>query len=192
MQNILSTSIMSFCLFACSIFGYSGVEIAPYKIITENNKYQVRHYDNLTLVSTSMPESGDEGAAFGKLFDYISGDNKQKQDIAMTAPVFIDKSRKESNYMAFVLPTKYNAKTAPLPTDKNVKLEQVSNYTVAVITFSGSLDKANIDKHKKLLQDWVKINGYTVVGNAKVAGYNPPFTIPAFRRNEVLLPIKLK
>ena len=42
-----------------------------------------------------------------------------------------------------------------------------------------------------MLEAWIQGNGYKITGAYKVAGYNPPFTIPALRRNEVLIPVEI-
>ncbi len=64
------------------------------------------------------------------------------------------------------------------------------DYTAALITFNGVLERENIDKQKALLETWIEGEGYQISGAHKAAGYNPPFTIPALRRNEVLIPVE--
>jgi len=55
------------------------------------------------------------------------------------------------------------------------------------VRFSGRLTEANVEKRRNQLQDWVIENKFKATGSMKTAGYNSPFTLPAFRRNEVLL-----
>ena len=196
-------------LSGCSVFGKSGVEIAPYRVIKSDNqqKIELRHYERLVLVSAPMRGGMDEGknGAFYKLFDYISGKNTERSKIAMTAPVFLDNTGveipmtapvfmediAEQSTMSFVLPASFTLDTAPLPQDPDVKLHEMSDYTAAVITFSGVLERDSIDKHRMLLETWIESKGYKITGPYKAAGYNPPFTIPALRRNEVLIPINM-
>lgn len=177
----------------CSVFGNSGVEIAPYKILKKEGAFELRYYDRMVLVTASMPEGMDnQRGSFYKLFDYISGENSQAKEIPMTAPVFMDQANKQIETMSFVLPNDYTMDMAPDPQDKTVKLEEVTNYTVAAITFSGLLKQENITKHQLLLEQWIERNGLEKTGSIKAAGYNPPFTIPAMRRNEVLISVKDK
>lgn len=183
---LISTIIIS----GCSVFGDSGVEIAPYTVIEKEDDFELRHYDRLVLVTTSMSGLDDQKSPFYKLFDYISGDNNQAQEIAMTAPVFMDQDSGSSETMSFVLPESFSYNDAPRPQDPSVKLEELRDYTVATITFNGRLVQQNIKEHQELLENWIKQKQYSVTGSAKAAGYNPPFTIPAFRRNEVLIPVE--
>jgi len=174
----------------CSVFGHSDVEIAPYEILKKDNNFELRHYDRLVLVSTPMSGLNERRSPFSRLFNYISGENTADQSIAMTAPVFMDQESDNSEAMSFVLPQQFSYQDAPQPQDPLVTLEELSNYTVATVTFNGRLSQDNIEKHKALLQKWITQNNYVVTGMAKAAGYNPPFTIPAMRRNEVLIPVE--
>ena len=70
----------------------------------------------------------------------------------MTAPVFMDQVNSSSESMSFVLPKDFTLETAPLPQDPTVKLEEITNFTVAVITFNGFLKADNINEHKAILE----------------------------------------
>ncbi len=211
MKNILkalvifmSTSFIS----ACSVFGNSGVDIAPYKLLEQDGAIEIRHYERLVLVTTDMTGGMDEGQneAFQRLFKYISGENEpnreiamtapvimQNQDagqnIAMTAPVFVGNEGKNQT-MSFVLPAQYNFETAPRPLNPLVHLKNITDYTVAAIRFSGFLNEKNIQNNRNLLKDWLEQSPYQETGPYQAAGYNPPWTIPFFRRNEVLIPVE--
>jgi hypothetical protein len=175
----------------CAVLGESNVEIAPYTVLHEENNFQLRHYERLVLVTTSMQHGMEEQRSpFYKLFNYISGNNDAEQDIPMTSPVFMDKDGDATTAMSFVLPIDMLLENAPRPQDPSVKLEELIDYTVATITFSGLLREENINKHQALLNTWINTQGYTITGPIKAAGYNPPFTIPALRRNEILIPVK--
>jgi len=189
----LSFLYLYLCIMAlsgCSMFGHSGVEIAPYEVLEKEDALELRHYERLVLVTTAMPTGmHDQRDPFYKLFDYISGKNESTKEIPMTAPVFLDQADEMTEFMSFVLPENFSIETAPLPKDPAVKLEEIVNYTVAAITFSGSFNQDNINSHKIILEEWIVRKGFEQRGPAKAAGYNPPFTIPALRRNEVLMPV---
>jgi hypothetical protein len=177
-------------LSGCSVFGHSGVEIAPYEVLEKEDALELRHYERLVLVTTAMPTGMNEQSdPFYKLFDYISGKNESTKEIPMTAPVFLDQTDETTESMSFVLPESFSIETAPIPKDPAVKLEEIVDYTVAAITFSGSLNQDTINTHKIILEEWIARKGFEKRGAAKAAGYNPPFTIPALRRNELLIPV---
>lgn len=188
---ILLICLSLISLSGCSVFGKSGVEIAPYTILEKEDNLELRHYDRLVLVTTAMPDGMDsQNSPFYKLFDYISGKNEGTKEIPMTAPVFMDQADKSTESMSFVLPKDFTIETAPVPQDPTVKLEEITDYTVASITFNGLLKQNNIEKHKAILEGWITRKGFKKTGAVKAAGYNAPFTIPAMRRNEVLIPVE--
>lgn len=187
---ILCMTILS--LTACSVVGKSNVEIAPYTVIEKEDNFELRHYDRLVLVTTSMPTGLEEqNSPFYKLFNYISGENDDAKEISMTAPVFMDQADKSTESMSFVLPESFTMETAPKPQNPDVKLEEITDFTAATITFSGLLKQENIDKHRAALEEWiVKKQLNKIDDQVKAAGYNPPFTIPAMRRNEILIQVQ--
>jgi len=208
-MNKFLLGLVSFSLAGCCVVGENNVETAPYTKITDSQETQieVREYPDMILASTSM-RGGDRDGAFKRLFGYISGENVNAEDIdmtapvimddaksveiAMTAPVFMDAEKQAEPMMSFVLPEDFTAETAPIPTNSNVMVHKVTDYTVAAITFSGKLSDDNINEHRDILEQWIVDNNYVVVGPVKTAGYDAPFTLPNLRRNEVLIPVEKK
>ena len=189
---LLLLSLPTMTLSGCSVFGHSGVQVAPYEVLEKESALELRHYARLVLVTTGMPNGMNEQRdPFSKLFDYISGENGSTKEIPMTAPVLLEQTNAGTESMAFVLPENFSINTAPLPKDPTVQLEEIVNYTVAAITFSGSLNQDTINSHKIILEEWIARKGFQKKGEAKAAGYNPPFTIPALRKNEILIPVTI-
>jgi hypothetical protein len=166
------------------------VDIAPYEVLEKDDGIEVRHYERLVLVTTAMPSGMEEQRdPFHKLFDYISGKNELTKEIPMTAPVFVEQADNTSESMSFVLPENYSRETAPAPKDPAVQVEELVDYPVASITFNGAFEQDSINTHKNVLEKWVASRGFKQKGAVKAAGYNPPWTIPALRKNEVWIPI---
>jgi len=57
-----------------------------------------------------------------------------------------------------------------------------------VVRYSGSMEKRASTEEARL-RDWLALKGLRPTGLAEVAGYNPPWTLPPYRRNEVLIPV---
>ena len=204
----LFTLFNGIALLLCSLAGRADVEIAAYDVLYKGDKdnIELRNYPQLVLVSTAMGEG--RNSAFYRLFRYISGENTRRAEIAMTAPVFMGNTPAGSGEkvamtapvlmagtgsdraMSFVLPASYTEDTAPLPNDSSVTLHAVKDYTVAAIRFSGFLNRRSVDKHKAILERWISKQGYRIIGEHLSAGYNPPYTVPFLRRNEVLIPVQ--
>merc|ERR1712100_240948 len=92
--------------------------------------------------------------------------------------------------MSFLLPAKYTTvESAPKPTDPNVTLQQLPERIHAVRTFSWNFTRERCEEElKKLVSDIQSDGKYVIVGNAEdlySAGYNPPFTLPWMKTNEV-------
>jgi len=193
---------------ACSLFGKQGVPIASYSLIRQEGAFELRDYPTLIVAKTTV--RGDYDAmgdvAFRRLFKYISGDNVAQKKIAMTAPVLekevatsekiamtapvLMREQEESWMMAFVLPASYSLTNAPQPTDTTVTLDSIAPQKRAVVTFSGFLNADKIAEQTTLLQGWLAQNKLTANGIPLVAGYDPPWTLPMWRRNEVQIPVQ--
>ena len=184
---------------ACSVVGGKAAPEPAFQVVTAAEPFEVREYPSLVLIKTSMDDGSND--AFGRLFDYISGNNGGDRKIAMTAPVLqSDKGlqismtapvlRSDDRQMAFILTEEFTAETAPLPNDPLVQLDVVPARKVAVISFSGRSNDSLYAEYLQKLWDWIATQGLTPTGPPELAQYNPPWTIPALRRNEVLIPIE--
>ena len=183
--------ICSLALSGCSVFGDVSVDITPYETVEKSNPFEVRKYERLVFANTPMSEGLDSAyGPFRKLFDYISGNNKNTEKIAMTAPVFLNQLEQITETMSFVLPANFSLAITPLPKDTAVTLSELRNVKFAVISFSGFLNQSSISTHRAKLQEWIVGRGFKIIGEPKAAGYNPPFTLPFLRRNEILIPIE--
>jgi len=174
---------------ALSIWGCktsrSGYESAPYSAVLSDGKYELRDYSELTIVETPMPqEGGGENSGFGKLFRYITGNNKSQESIAMTTPVFISR---DLHTMAFVLPAKSSADHAPAPLDSSLNIKKIPAGRFAVLRFSGSRSAAKEAECLVLLKSWIDAKGLTAVDPPAYGFFDPPWTPSFLRRNEVML-----
>jgi hypothetical protein len=209
-MKALSLVITSIFMAGCSVVGQSNVESAPYTLLKadEEKNIEIRNYDAMILVSTSMNDGGDN-SAFRKLFKYITGANEGSREIAMTAPVIMDKDsdsqsgaeiamtapvfmneNADTPMMSFVMPKDFTMETTPKPTNPDVIVTEIKDHKVAAIKFSGTLRDGNVEKHTKLLQEWMVENNYIASGKPVKAGYNGPLTLPMMRHNEVLIEIQ--
>ena len=199
-------AVMTLTLTAgCSVFGGKAAEEVPYEIVREDGAFEIRDYPTVPVARVTLPGqySNSSSKAFELLFDYISGANAGDRDISMTAPVFMQgrelsmtapvfgETGPEGFTMEFALPPPLTADDAPVPTDPMVNIAERPPVRMAVLRFSGLLRPDSIAEQSKSLLTRIADEGLTPAGSVQSAGYNPPWTIPAFRRNEVLVPIRL-
>lgn len=183
-----------------SILGVFGIRAAleqpRYRVVsTLADHVEIRSYGPLVAVETQV--EGDENDAFSRLFRYITGANARDTTIKMTAPVAQSGGGRfggaaapgATQTMQFLLPARLAA-DPPAPTDPRVHVVTVPARTLAVIRFSGSFGRRNLDTHLQELRDVLARNGRTAEGAPIFLGYDPPFTLPFLRRNEVALQIE--
>ncbi len=182
-----------------------AVEEAVYQTIKTAGIFEVREYAPHVLaevaVDSDLESAGNK--AFRRLFKYISGENRSRTSIAMTAPVS-QESKGETIAMtapvsqqplagkwavSFMMPSSYTLETLPIPDDSGITLRHVPAHRVAAVKYSGFWSEKNYLRYLQELENWIKINNFTVVGAPVWARYNPPFTIWFLRRNEILIPI---
>ena len=186
------------------------VEKTPYDVVRKTKRFELRDYPTYivaeTVVDGTLEDAGNK--AFNRLFGYISGENIAQTKIAMTAPVMakkknmpegekitmtspvIGEKRDVGWRYAFVLPAGYTLESAPVPSDPLVKLSVMPRKKVAVIRYSGSRGEKSIRQKSDELANWIQSRGLELKSNPRSAGYDPPWTLPFLRRNEVMIDVK--
>ena len=151
----------------------------------EAEQIEIRAYAPRVMAVTGMNEDSDSG--FRVLAGYIFGGNAEEQKIAMTAPV--QQSMAGEKEMAFMIPAEYALEDLPEPEDQRVSFREAPAYTAAVIQFSGwaSADKA--DENWQQLRQFLIAEGIDITGEPTLNQYNPPWTLPFMRRNEIIVPV---
>ena len=161
-------------------------EEANYEVVKENQEYEIRKYSDRLVIETNSIE----GNGFRKLFNYISGNNEESQEIKMTVPV-TQEIKNGSMTMQFYLPLKFNKDNAPKPSNSDIKILNIEGGYYAVIKYSGRSSDKNFLKNKNILEKQLKQDNITIISPPIRASYNSPFTLPMLKRNEVMYKINL-
>ena len=111
------------------------------------------------------------------------------EKIAMTVPVETKAQVSGPYAMRFFLPADYTLETAPQPTNPDVRIFEVPERTVAVLRFSGSRGSDNVARHMSELDTVLNGSAWRAAGEPFGMFYDPPWTIPFLRRNEVAVPV---
>ena len=190
--------------------GAMATEEPTYDIIEQSGSFELRRYDPMivaeTLVSGSMKDASSSG--FRRIADYIFGNNTVRNggngEIAMTAPVTLTAQSEKISMTApvgmqrsagqwrvhFVMPGKYTLDTLPVPNNPAVKLREIPATHYAVLRFSGFAGETKVAAKVAELREWLAERGIEPLGNPELARYNPPWTLPFLRRNEVMIPYR--
>lgn len=126
------------------------------------------------------------------------------QKIAMTAPVMVTPAQATTGSDApqpmqgakrwrvhFVMPSAYTLASLPQPNNPAVQLRQVASKTWAVISYAGFNTEAGTQKRTDELLAWLAAQKIKPLGTPQLARYNPPWTLPMLRRNEVMVEVAL-
>ena len=216
---ILLAITLAFILSACTLLGGKAAEEPAYRVTLKEGSIEVREYEAYAIARTTVTASYREATrtGFRRLFGYITGANLTTADIDMTAPVLITPrseaiemtapvliepqagSEKESSLagegidawsIAFVLPQGYTKASAPQPQDERITVTDIDAHRIACIVFRGRLNDSSAEASRKELAEWLEARGLEHAGDWQIAGYNPPWTLPALRRNEVLVSLR--
>jgi SOUL heme-binding protein len=106
----------------------------------------------------------------------------------MTAPV-TQQGDAENWQVRFVMPARYTTDTLPKPIDPAVNLKHIEAKRFAAIRFSGSARDAGLRRYAERLEAFIRDNGLRPLSAPGYAFYNPPWTLPFLRRNEILIEI---
>jgi len=187
-------------LLACGAIKAQATEEAKYNLVLQEGDFEVRDYAPSVQAEVSVEGLREEAGnkAFQALFQYISGANRSRQKIAMTAPV--GQSEKIAMtapvgltagsagwVVSFMLPSEFGPDTAPEPTNAKVSLRALPARRVASVRYAGGDDEATYQKHFEALEAWILKRQFKTTGEWVWARYNAPFTPPFWRRNEILM-----
>ena len=151
----------------------------------EAEQIEIRAYAPRVMAVTGMDEDTDGG--FRVLAGYIFGGNAEEEKIAMTAPV--QQSMAGEKEMAFMMPAEYALEDLPAPEDQRVSFREAPAYTAAVIQFSGWASAEKADEKWQQLRGFLIAEGIDITGEPTLNQYNPPWTLPFMRRNEIIVPV---
>ena len=182
----------------------SNVQQAKYDVIETHGAIELRDYAPMIVAEVSVP--GDREKAIGDGFrliaDYIFGNNISSQEVAMTAPVIQQPGEKIAMtapviqqgdeglwVVRFVMPSAYTMQTLPKPNNSEVILKEIAGKRFAVIRFSGLARANSLAAHTKELEAFILENNLQTVSEPTYAFFNPPWTLPFLRRNEVMIEI---
>ena len=176
-----------------------------YSVVSKNSEYEIRAYEPYVIAET--PRTSQQGSSgFGELFRYISGSNTGQSKLAMTAPVLkssaaagqqlamtapvLIKSEPAGATISFVMPPGSRLAELPRPMSSKITLREIPGHRAAVVRFSGSAGSDAVRRRTGRLLGALERDGVLILSAPTTALYNPPWTPPFMRRNEIQVGIK--
>ncbi len=185
-----------------------ATETPKYTVISQDGDFEIRQYEPRIIAEVTVTGDLDtaSGEGFRTLAGFIFGNNhpanqpevtvsaESNQKIAMTAPVTIEPAKLETTFtqsrqwrVEFTMPSQYNLNTLPIPNNSAIKIKEVPRKTYAVVRYSGLNTEHRINEETQRLFAWIDSHNLVATGTPELARYNPPWTLPMFRRNEILI-----
>ena len=179
------------------------VEEPAYTVEARDGDFEVRRYAPRVVAETEVTGTRDiaSNEGFRRIAAYIFGGNHRRERVAMTAPVsqrsagetiamtapVSQRSDGERWTVAFTMPSAHTLRTLPTPDDARVALRLVPEQRVAVLRFAYRTDDTAVRARTDALLRWAAARGQRTHGDAELNRYDPPWTPPFMRRNEVWL-----
>ena len=190
-----------------------ATEEPKFTVIEKSEPFELRTYTPQLVAEVKVEGDLDTASSqgFRLIAAFIFGQNQVSEKISMTAPVAIETARSTKIAMtvpvgieagkdswkgvnqwvfSFVMPSEYTMATLPKPLNPLVTIRELPAQKRAAITFSGFYNEAKVLEKTKTLEEWIKSKQWQAIGNPQFARYNPPWSIPFMRRNEILITVR--
>ena len=190
-----------------------ATEEPKFTVIEKSEPFELRTYAPQLVAEVKVEGDLDVASSqgFRLIAAFIFGQNQVSEKISMTAPVAIEtaqstkiamtvpvgiEAKKDSGkdvnqwVFSFVMPSEYTMATLPKPLNPLVTIRELPAQKRAAITFSGFYNEAKVLEKTKALEEWIKSKQWQVIGSPQFARYNPPWSIPFMRRNEILITVR--
>jgi len=190
-----------------------ATEEPKFSIIEKSEPFELRAYAPQLIAEVKVEGDLDTASSqgFRLIAAFIFGQNQVSEKISMTAPVAIETAQRTKIVMtvpvgieaskesatgvnqwlfSFVMPSEYTMATLPKPLNPMVTIRELPAQKRAAIIFSGFNNEAKVLEKTKALEEWIKSKQLQAIGNPQFARYNPPWSIPFMRRNEILITVR--
>ncbi len=187
-----------------------STEEPKFKLLEKDQSFELRAYEPKIIAEVEV--DGDMNEASGKGFrliaDFIFGNNTaqtgKSEKISMTAPVAVKPTSEKISMTApvglqpsdkgwkvyFVMPSQYTLETLPKPNNPKVNIKLIPSQKFAVIRFSGLVNEEKMTLKQAELDQWILRKNLKALGKPELARYNPPWTLPFLRRNELMVEVE--
>jgi len=190
------------------------IEEPKYDVVARHGDMEVRAYAPRLLAETVVDGSFERAPSegFRRIAGFIFGKNKPGKEVAMTAPVEVTPTSRETNSnetdsakiamtapvtqqasasgkwtITFTMPASYTMESLPKPVDDRVTVRQLQPMKYVALRFGGFNTRSNVDESIARLRKLAAAQGFKLRGEPVYARYNPPWTPWFWRRNEILI-----
>ncbi len=201
--------LLSFALSLFWIGNVMAIEEPKYTVVMTDGPGEVRLYAPVLVAETLVEGDMDQasGKGFRLIADFIFGNNQiamtapvsiepQSAKIAMTAPVMlepqsnaVDFQKAQQWLVKFVMPSQYTLASIPKPKNSAVTLRELPSKPYVVLTYSGFNTQSRVQAKTQEAVQWALQHHLVLAGVPQLSRYDPPWTLPMFRRNEIMIEV---
>ena len=187
-----------------------AIEEPKFNLLEKDQAFELRAYGPRLIAEVEVDGSMSDasGKGFRLIADFIFGNNTaaagKAEKISMTAPVAVKPHSEKISMTApvglqaskqgwsvwFYMPSQYTLETLPKPNNPVVQIKQIPEQKFAVIRFSGWVDEEKMADKQAALYQWIQQRNLKRIGEPELARYNPPWTLPFLRRNELMVQVE--
>jgi hypothetical protein len=195
-----------------------AIEEPAYEVLRSDGPFEIRRYAPMLVAETwadgDMDEASNKG--FRLIANFIFGNNQrhdsdQAAKIAMTAPVTVEPQPTAMANAApmtvepqsaeaglatvqrwrihFVMPRAYTLASIPKPRNEAIQLREIPAKVFAVHRYSWLNTQGRVQEKIQETLQWTQRSSLQVIGSPQLARYDPPWTLPMFKRNEIMVEI---
>ena len=180
---------------------YNATETAHYTVQQSDGAVEARSYAPRLMAEVTVPGSQSQAvrAGFRILAGYIFGANEGAAKLAMTTPVAqapapakiamttpVAQAQSGDGWVGqFMMPSSDTLDTLPKARDPRVRFVEVPSNRQAVLQFSGLSGAGKLAAKEAELRAWAAAQGLKIKAGPSYYFYDPPWTLPWNRRNEV-------
>jgi hypothetical protein len=204
-QRTTRPALMHFLVFILFFYvsAAMAIEEPKYEVVFSEGDFEIRQYQPMLIAQTEVEGDIDQASnkGFRLIADFIFGNNQavnseKTSKIAMTAPVTVEPQSVQADILTaqkwrihFVMPSQYSLATIPKPNNSVVELKEIPSKFFVVHKYSGLNTLSRVQAKTLEAINWVQQRSLKVVGAPRLSRYDPPWTLPMFRRNEIMIEI---
>ena len=160
-----------------------------HQVELRRGRFEIRSYPETRVVETTVDTSWNEALdrGFRRLADFLVGANASRHELAVRPSPVLGTGDREGFHVSFLVPEGIPVAT---PDDERIDVHLVPPRRVAVLRFSGRHDASTIAARKRELARALVEHRLKPRGEAMFAAYDPPWTLPLLRRNELWVEVE--
>lgn len=213
-HGLLACTALTWMFFCATAM---ATEEPKYQTLRQDGGWEIRQYTPMLIAETWVEGDMDtaSNAGFRRIADFIFGNNQvagsdasariamtapvtvepQSAQVAMTAPVTVEPEAGGAMAQAtrwrvhFVMPSQYTLATLPKPNNPQVTLREVPEKFFVVHRYSGFNTVSRVQAKTDETLQWIQRQSLRVIGTPQLSRYDPPWTLPMFRRHEIMVEI---